>query len=232
MWSRSARLWGLYELGEWDELLREADELLSWDRGQGGTQIEVNVRIVLSLVYAQRGQVADAERQVLAFLPRARQIADPQTLIPALGAAAFVRALGGHLQEAAALAREVEDHTRDHPSWCVRGLSVLAPVSAAAGDLALAQKFLDYALVAPRCHLRDGAVATAQAVIREATGEPAAASACYREAADHWTAWGSVVELAYAKLGVGRTAGDEDALAEATAVFERLRAVPFTALAA
>jgi hypothetical protein len=42
---------------------------------------------------------------------------------------------------------------------------------------------------------------------------------------------GSVVQQAYCLLGLGRC-GDERALRDGTAVFSRLRAVPFIALAA
>ena len=60
MWSRTARLSCLYELGEWDELLREADEVCRWDRDQGGgSQIEVWALYASAPVHAQRG---DGER--------------------------------------------------------------------------------------------------------------------------------------------------------------------------
>jgi hypothetical protein len=232
MWSRSARLWLLYVLGEWDELLREAPELLAWDQDRGGTQIGVNVLMTSAPARAQRGSVGEAVRDVAIFLPRARQIADPQTLAPALTSAAFVVALDGRLDEAVALAREFEHATRERPSWRASGLAPLVRVCAAAGELSLAGTLLEGASSTTRSHSGDGAVATARAIIAETSGDPDAAGALYRDAVRHWTSWGSVVERGYAQLGVARCTGDEDALAEASAIFERLRAVPFTALAA
>jgi hypothetical protein len=35
--TKGASLWTLFDLGEWDELLHVADELLSWDRLGGGS---------------------------------------------------------------------------------------------------------------------------------------------------------------------------------------------------
>lgn len=82
VWSRASRLWQLYELGEWDELLEEAEPLARWDRAQGGTQIEVGVLIACAPVHAHRGRVDEAAREVAIFLPRALEIGTPQTLAP------------------------------------------------------------------------------------------------------------------------------------------------------
>ena len=109
MWSRTSRLYYLYELGRWDELLSEADDVIAWDRHQGGsTQIEVMSLIACAPVRAQRGCVDDARRDAAAFLPRAREVADPQALIPALAQGAFSFAAAGELDGAVALVEEFE----------------------------------------------------------------------------------------------------------------------------
>ena len=52
-----------------------------------------------------------------------------------------------------------------------------------------------------------------------------------REAAERWDEYGSIVERAYALLGLGRC-GDAKALREGEAIFERLGASPVVAQAA
>ncbi|CAN5167458.1 hypothetical protein BH09ACT13_BH09ACT13_11360 [soil metagenome] len=231
MWARTGRMWYLYELGHWDELLQEADEVTRWDREHGGgTQIEINALIFSAPARAQRGSVDEAARDAAIFLPRAREVGDPQTLLPALVQAAFVTALGGELEEAVALAVEFE-RTAHGRRIDVYGLPTILRVCVAAGELPLAQSLVDGAADAADTPVTRHSATTGRAILAEARGRSDEAAALYAEAAAGWSEWGSVVERAYALLGLGRC-GDEDAAREASAIFERLRAVPFTALAA
>jgi class 3 adenylate cyclase/tetratricopeptide (TPR) repeat protein len=231
MWSRAARTLLLYELGEWDELIRERDELLIWDRSQGRTQIEVMVLTAAAPVLAQRGAVDEAERCASIFLPRARDIGDPQALGPALHVGAFVHALCGKLEEATALVEDFERITRKQPNWRADGLRDCLRVCVAGGQLELARTLLDGAEGAIPNLATRATLTTASAMLAEARGRGHDAASLYREAVTGWAEWGSVVERAYALLGLGRC-GDGAAEREAAAIFEQLRAVPFTALAA
>ena len=228
-WTRGAMLWQLYETGRWDELLREADEL-RWDSEQGGTQIEVGARIATAPVLAQRGALDEALRRAAVFLPRAREIEDPQTLAPALVEGAFVHALAGDLDDALSLIAEFEAATRWKPSWRLPGLVTALRVSAAADDLGLAETLLEGTVGMAPSHAGRAALTTGSAILAEARGERTDTAALYRDAAAGWREWGSVVQLAYALLGLGRC-GDDEAMREGMAIFERLRAVPFTAAA-
>ena len=231
MWSRSSRLWLLYELGEWDELLREHDELLVWDRGQGRTQIEVNVLLAASPVFAQRGAVEEAQRYAAIFLPRAREIGDPQTLGPALVVGALVHALSGNFNEATSLVADFEHVTTIHANWRAGGLADCLRVCVAAAELDLGEKLLvGTAGATPNLSTRS-TLAAARAILAEARGATDDAADYYREAIAGWNEWGSVVERAYSLLGLGRC-GDEDAAREGMAIFELLRARPLIALAA
>jgi tetratricopeptide (TPR) repeat protein len=229
-WTRGSRLWLLFETGEWDELLREADEVIAWDRSQGGTQIEVTVLTTAAPVLAHRGQLEVARSYVDVILPRAREIGDPQTLVPALLVGALVAALRGDLADAVALATEFEAETRDKPAWRGPGITNATRVCIAAGELELAETLIGSSEEMPS--LAEGAArATARAMVAEARGDTERATTLYREALDGWREWGSVIESAYALLGLGRC-GDLDAAREGAAIFERLHAVPFAALAA
>ena len=72
---------------------------------------------------------------------------------------------------------------------------------------------------------------SAKAIVAESRGRKDEAASLYAQAAAGWEEWGSVIGRGYALLGLGRC-GDEDALREGQAIFERLGAVPFMALAA
>jgi class 3 adenylate cyclase/tetratricopeptide (TPR) repeat protein len=231
MWTRGARLWLLYERGEWDSLVEEADEVLRWDESQGRTQIEVNVLLYLAPVFAQRGDVAEAERRAEIFLPRAREIGDPQALAPALVKGALVYALCGKLDEALRLVREFDLATRESPIPRLQEVPTALGVCAAAGALDLGEELLAGSRDATPSRGSRLALTTAEAILTEARGSREDAARLYREVARGWSEWGSVVQQAYALLGLGRC-GDEDAARKAGAIFERLRAVPLAALAA
>ena len=231
MWARGAELVYLYELGEWDDLLRKADELVRWDREHGGTQIELMALTATVPVLAQRGRLAEAARDIAILLPRAREVGDPQSVGPALIQAALVSALHGRLDHAVGLVEEYASFSDRMRVDVLGGLPAVARICAAAGRAEVVERLLDVVSAAPGPVARS-AVASARAVLCEARGEVGEAASLYREAAEDWGAWGSVVERAYALLGLWRCAGDEGARREGEAVFERLGAVPFAAQAA
>jgi hypothetical protein len=67
--------------------------------------------------------------------------------------------------------------------------------------------------------------------VEEARGSIDGAAHLYREAAARWQEYGSIVEQAYALLGLGRC-GDDEAAHEGEAIFARLGARPVLARAA
>jgi hypothetical protein len=232
MWSRTARLVYLYELGKWDELLHEADEIAGWDRDQaGGSQIEVWTLIASAPVHAQRGRPDEARRDAVTFLPRAREVADPQMLVPALTFAALAFAAGGDLDQAVALAAEFERTARMSAGSSYPVLPTILRVCAATGELTLAQTLVERSAEAADSQLRRHSETTGRAIVAEAYGNNDDAAALYRAAADGWDEWGSVVERAYALHGLGGC-GDEDAARDAAAIFEHLGAKPVLARAA
>jgi hypothetical protein len=101
----------------------------------------------------------------------------------------------------------------------------------AAGELPLAQRLVDGAADVADAPVSRHMTTAGRAILAEASGRTKEAAVLYAEAAVAWDEWGSVPERAYALLGLGRC-GDEDAAREAAAIFERLGAVPFKALAA
>jgi class 3 adenylate cyclase/tetratricopeptide (TPR) repeat protein len=229
IWQRGERLRALFHLGDWDELLREAEELVAWEQAHGGSQSETMVRIHRANVLAHRAEIARAVADVDALLPRARESGDPQVLVPGLAAAALVAAARGNEAQAVSLVRELEESTQGRSSWRDYGLVWPARIAIAAGELDLAGAFLDGS--EKEAAWTVCARLTARAMLAEARGRRDEAAALHREAAERWDGYGSVVEQAYALLGAGRC-GDAKAVREGEEIFARLGASPVLAKAA
>jgi class 3 adenylate cyclase/tetratricopeptide (TPR) repeat protein len=230
MWMRGERLRCLYHAGEWDDVVRDCDDLLTWDAERGGGQIEVFARVYLADVLTHRGSAVDAKRHVDSAFPRARETEDPQMLVPTLVAAAVVSSALGDTTSALGFVTELERVTRGIPT-SFRALCLTWPVRIAvgAGDLDLAKAFFDGSEHGSR--LAELARLTGSATVAEAQGDSEEAARVYARAAEGWGEFGSVVERGYALLGLGRL-GDTAALHEGHAIFARLGASPVVARAA
>src|SRR5207253_9487743 len=71
------RLWLLFDLGEWDRLLRDADELTAWEEAATGARIGQIRGMALPFkasVLVRRGDIAGAKALADRFLPRLREI--------------------------------------------------------------------------------------------------------------------------------------------------------------
>ena len=230
MWTRGAILWHLYEVGRWDELLSEADEIMLWDAEQGSTQIEINASATTVPVLVHRGRLEEAMRRDDFILPRAREVEDPQALIPSLVLSALVQVSIGNRDRALSLLTEFEAVSRDSPNWRVQNLLTAVRISIAIESVELAEVMLNGSRDVMPSMAGDTAILTAEAMLAEAQGRSEAAADLYRQAAAGWEEWGSVVEHAYALLGLGRC-GEGEATVEAMAIFEQLHAAPVTVAA-
>jgi len=125
---------------------------------------------------------------------------------------------------------ELERVTRGGaPTWRSIGLVWPVRLAMAAGRRDLAEWFLDgseHDSAWGRCS-RLGA----RAMIAEASGSVGEAAALFEQAAADWERYGSVLERAYALLGLGRC-GNAKALREGEAIFTALGASPVLAEAA
>src|SRR5207253_843998 len=75
--------WPLYDLGDWNELLRAADGVFEHERRGGAGQPGVMAASYKAYVLVSRGALDEAVSLCRSFLPRARTIHDPQVLLPA-----------------------------------------------------------------------------------------------------------------------------------------------------
>jgi class 3 adenylate cyclase len=229
MWHRGERLRALYHLGDWGELQREADEVVRWEQGHGGGQLEVFGHVFLADVLVHHGAIAEAATHVDGLIPRARESGDPQVLVPGLATAALVASASGDERAALERVAELEELTREVSGWRAYCLTWPVRIATAAGELELAEAFLGGVEDGPAWNVC--ARLAARAMLAEARGALDDASALFGEAAGRWDEYGSVVEQAYALLGLDRC-GDAKPSRAGEAIFASLGASPVVAQAA
>ena len=234
MWAKAETLWPLFDLGRWDELLRIAGDLIEWDRRQSGGQITVVALTYMAYVFVCRGELSQAHGLAEEFLPRAREIRDPQVLVPAVAVVSLIEHARGNHVTTVRLIEEIEEVTRDRPVFRSRHLPEALRVSVAAGAIPLAERLLDSNV--HRAARHQHSVLAGRAVLTEARGRPEEAHALYAEVAEHWANYGFALEHGQAVLGAGRcllaVGRPHEAtahLVEARRTFDALRAGPLLA---
>jgi class 3 adenylate cyclase/tetratricopeptide (TPR) repeat protein len=203
MWLRAERTWCLYDLGRWDELADEVDEIDAWSRGRGRGYIAFIALPQKALVLLQRGHPADAQPLADDALPRAREARDPQVLLPALAAAAALAAARGDHGAASALVREAQSSMAGlaWTQWA-RYLSDFVEVAVTSDDSVLAQALVaDFEAEGER---GAAALASARARIAETSGDHEEALALYERALTAWGEQGSIPAHARSLFGAGR----------------------------
>src|SRR4029450_6785090 len=174
-------LWPLFDLGRWDELIHIGAELVEWDRRQGGGQVAVMALTYMAYVHVCRGQLGEAEGLAQEFLPRAREIRDPQVLVPAVAGGSLIENNRGNPAAAVRLIEELEEITRNRAVFRSRHLPEVLRVSVAAGAFPLAERLLEGS--EHRAARHQHSVLAGRAVLAEARGRLDQASALYARAA-------------------------------------------------
>jgi response regulator RpfG family c-di-GMP phosphodiesterase len=203
----------LHDLGEWDELLRVAEEVRQVEAEHGPAQPGAMSQTYAALVLIRRGAVDDAAMLAADVLARARAMEEPQVLAPSLVVSALVEEAQGNSGAALTHVDEYRLLTRSRPYFRAQNLTDAVRVACASGDVALAESLLDNLVTAAEWD-RLAALA-ARATIAEAREEFEDAKAAFSEAAEGWKALGCVFEHALALRG----AGEDEA---ANAILEEL----------
>jgi class 3 adenylate cyclase/tetratricopeptide (TPR) repeat protein len=217
----------LFDLGRWDDALGLAERLLARHQDLASSYEGVSLTARKAHILACRGAVGEAVELQRRFLPRARDIGDPQVVANAFAIAAVIEQAAGDLGAAIGLVAELEQATRDGPS-CYRAdpLPIASRICLAAGQPEPVERLLagaDAPAARYQCCL-----ATARAALAETHGDLETAADGYEEASDRWRRFGVVAEHAHALLGLGRCATrlgrppGRDHLLEARAIFGRL----------
>jgi hypothetical protein len=201
----------LHDLGEWDELLRVAEEVRQVEAEHGPAQPGAMSQTYAALVLIRRGAVDDAAMLAADVLARALAMEEPQVLAPSLVVSALVEEAQGNSGPALTHVDEYRLLTRSRPYFRAQNLTDAVRVACGAGDVELAESLLDNVVTAAEWDRL--AALTARATIAEARGEADAASAVYAEAAEGWKTLGCVFEHAVALRGAGEEAESASILA-------------------
>jgi len=218
-WARMESMWTRFDLGAWDELLEIGDRIVAEDPEPGISQVSVLAEIYRQDVLLHRGVPDEGGVVEATVLPRAREIADGQVVVPAFRVASLGRVARGDLDGAVELVRELDELLRGRPgprSWLLDGAS---RVCLAAGEVDLLRSLIDQGV---EYLTRDrNSMASARAAHAELEGDFPGAVERYEDAAARWKAFPSVLEHGLALMGAGRCLLDLGRQNEAA---ERLRA--------
>jgi class 3 adenylate cyclase/tetratricopeptide (TPR) repeat protein len=202
LWTKGESLWTLYDLGDWDELLRVADELISWDRLRGGSYFGVMALTYRAQVLLRRGQVEEAASLSDEFLARARKIEDPQILAPALLVAALIEHAQGDGSAATGLIEEFATVAPRTSMYRGNWVHEAVRLCTAAGALGLAESLLEG--MQPALVRHQHGLLTARAMLAEAQGRLEEAAELFADASQRWAEYGLPLERGQALLGAGR----------------------------
>jgi hypothetical protein len=106
-WTLGALIGFWFEMGDWDQCARAADDFLAESAAVGPHYFDTYVRSARAWMRLARGDVEAALADQAELLVTARQAKDPQTLYPALGVAAYVLAAAGRADEARRILAEL-----------------------------------------------------------------------------------------------------------------------------
>jgi tetratricopeptide (TPR) repeat protein len=232
-WYRASLAEPLFDLGDWDEVLRIDDEIASWERERGRSSMGVFAPPSVAKIFTARGELPAAAAVVEELVPRAREVEGQGAMWAVLAAAAGEEAARGESASAVALLQEFEQLTPD-VAEVLGWLPEIARVCARTGELGVLERLL---AAAGALHPRLGRwVWSPRAIFAEASGDHEEAETLYARAEREWNELGFVVERAYALLGLGRCrlalgrpADAAQPLGETRGIFAKLGARPLVA---
>lgn len=125
-WSRSTRNEALFPLGEWDECLKVAEDLASEDAKRGGSQVGTFAKVFAAQVRFFRGETIEPMAMLEEALASAREIEDPQALMPCLAILVGYADVSGAAARAKTLATEFHELAPRHPVFLAGLFSAVA----------------------------------------------------------------------------------------------------------
>jgi hypothetical protein len=199
--------WTRYDLGRWDDVLEIGDHVLRGDpegRDALRDQLSVLAEVYRQDVLLHRGVDAADQVNVVEeiLVPRARDIADGQVVVPVFRVGALRRLGRGDEAGARELAEEADELMRNRPGFRSWLLDWASRVCLATGQIELLRALIERGVE----HMtRDvNSMRSARAALAEADGDHAAALERYDDAAARWGAFPSVLEHGLALEGAGR----------------------------
>ena len=132
-WSRGTRNEALFPMGEWDDCLREADALVEEDAHRGGSQVGTFAKVTGALIRFFRGDTTGSLAKLEEGLNAAREIQDPQALIPILSFLIMCVGQAGDRARVTELADELAPIAHQHPVFMAGCIDLVAQALRRAG---------------------------------------------------------------------------------------------------
>ncbi|HEX5950478.1 MAG TPA: AAA family ATPase, partial [Actinomycetota bacterium] len=203
LFAQAGALESMFDLGDWDHVLRTAHEMRAWDLEHGPTRVSVTALTYEGWVHLRRGGVDAAAATLDVLLPLARGIGYAEYLAPPLVLGAECHLATGDREGALEHVREFAQVTDEQEDYRAMFLPVVVRILVEAGAVEDAEALLAEAGPPASSRHRLGLV-TARAIVAEARGDLEEALADYREAAAGWGVYRFGLECARNSIGAAR----------------------------
>jgi tetratricopeptide (TPR) repeat protein len=203
LFAQAGALESMFDVGDWDQVLRTAQEMREWDLEHGPTRVSVTALTYEGWVHLRRGGVDAAAATLEVLMPLARGIGYAEYLAPSLVLGAECHLATGDREGALEHIREFAELTEEQEDYRAMFLAVVVRILVEAGALEDAEALVGEAGPPSSSRHRLG-LATARAIVAEARGGLEEALAGYREAAAGWGVYRFGLECARTSIGAAR----------------------------
>jgi class 3 adenylate cyclase/tetratricopeptide (TPR) repeat protein len=201
-WGKVETLKFIFDLGDWDALMRTANELQEPERAVGLSLAELWTLPYVAYVLFVRGDHAQAAALTEEVIRHARAGSGWQSLVPDLALAALIHARAGDARAAVEHVQELIELTAENPVGRAQHLADAVRACCDVDALPIAEAAM--AGADERLPRSQHSMLTARAIVAEARGELAESAGLYAEAWASWADFGFTLERGQSSLGRGR----------------------------
>ena len=169
LFAQAGALESMFDVGDWDQVLRTAQEMREWDLEHGPTRVSVTALTYEGWVHLRRGGVDAAATTLEVLMPLARGIGYAEYLAPSLVLGAECHLATGDREGALEHIREFAELTEEQEDYRAMFLAVVVRILVEAGALEDAEALVGEAGPPSSSRHRLG-LATARAIVAEARG--------------------------------------------------------------
>jgi class 3 adenylate cyclase/tetratricopeptide (TPR) repeat protein len=227
----ASTLIGLIQIGQFDQALTLAADLLPRLEASGARGSQVEVRAAQTRIQIWQGSARAAVDSLDWLVTTARGTADPQLIAAGVGTAALAYADLGDANAVGALLSEIATPEAATTGQFAALLPAWVRAAVFVGQLGVAERLI--AAVEPRGRYSEHSLVAASAALSEARHDLTEAVDTYIDAARRWHDFGVVPEEGFALFGqgrclvaLGRNAEAVPVLHQARDIFQRLGAEP------
>ncbi|MDH5372820.1 MAG: hypothetical protein OEX97_07750, partial [Acidimicrobiia bacterium] len=201
-WSRNTRCEALFPLGEWDETLAVARQLVEADQARGGSQISTFATAWQAIVLFFRGSTVEARQLWVDVLDQSRRGKDAQGLFPSLAMGIMIWVANGEMAEARRMADELAEISVDNPVFLAQYLPIVAEPMVSMGMTDQVEMLVRIAR--PTSEWMVAQVGGVQARVAETRGDYDGALGLYRSVVEVGIPLEQRFWVTYARIGFAR----------------------------